>query len=104
MPSLPRYTKAIGRSLSNLASTISDDRESYNVLLSNSEFILCPGFGIPEEETIIIIDYDRDRHQVYMRSVLLKLWSRLLIMLKTVFFVLVGTDDLGTLCRPVRYF
>ena len=85
MSSLPRYTKAIGRSLSNLASTISDDRESYNVLLSNSQFILCPGFGNHGGVIIIMVDYDRDRHQVYMRSVLLKLWSRLLMMLKTVF-------------------
>lgn len=85
MSTLPKYTKAIGRSLSNLASTIGDDRESYNALLSNSQFILCPGFGNYDERVFINIDYDRDRHQVYMRSVLLKLWSRLLMMLKTVF-------------------
>ena len=85
MSSLPKYTKAIGRSLSNLASTISDDRESYNVLLSNSQFILCPGVGNYGGVIIIMVEYDRERHQIYMRSVLLKLWSRLLMMLKTVF-------------------
>ena len=85
MSSLPKYTKAIGRSLSNLASTISDDRESYNVLLYNSQIILCPGFGNYGGVIIIMVEYDRERHQIYMRSVLLKLWSRLLMMLKTVF-------------------
>ena len=85
MSTLPKYTRAIGRSLSNLASTIGDDRESYNTLQSNSQFIICPGFGNYEEMIFINIEYDRDRHQVYMRSVLLKLWSRLLMMLKTVF-------------------
>lgn len=44
MSELPKYTRAIGRLLSNLASTIGDDSESYCVLQGNSQYILCPGF------------------------------------------------------------
>ena len=51
MSGLPKYTRAIGRLLSNLASTIGDDSESYCVLQGNSQYILCPGFCMCVYET-----------------------------------------------------
>ena len=45
MSSLPKYTKAIGRALSNLANTIGDDRESYAAIQDLYQLIVCNGFG-----------------------------------------------------------
>ncbi|KAK8824201.1 hypothetical protein WA556_003525 [Blastocystis sp. ATCC 50177/Nand II] len=72
MAPIPKYTKSIAKALGNAANTISDDDESYALLNSLNPYIACQH-----------MDYEREQDEIIIRSALLKLWSRLLLMLKT---------------------
>lgn len=45
MPDYIKYSKSIGKALSNAASTIRDDDESYDLLESLRQYISCKGFS-----------------------------------------------------------
>ena len=81
-------SRTISRTLRHLSESLGVDSESYDILQRDGNYILCRGFRICLW-CCWHVEYEKREHAVFMRKVLLRIWFKLIIMLKEVIVFLV---------------